>query len=127
MNTKLTIEFPMYVLATYNGGLSNLDETLDDNITYIIGRHFHENKIGFAIESMDTIPAVPSNNDELVRYVVNIESDDSNSCAQAVVRELTADRYAKGCTIRGIDGVVLYADSHTADIQLRREKHGNAT
>ena len=124
METQLVIEFPTYILTGYNG-LNNLDETLDDNITYVIGRYFYENEIGFAVESLNFIQPIPNHNDELVRYVVSIEHADPAFCVRTIVRELTDDGFERGCTIRIFGGAVLHADSHSADIRIRRREFPN--
>jgi len=117
--TELIIEFPMCVVNAYNGA-GNVDETLDDNITYIIGRHFHEYDIEFSIQSMNLVPPTPEVNDELVRYRVTIHSDDAEECPKRVLAELKADGFERGCTIKTMAGGLLHADEYTADIQVRR-------
>ena len=127
MATKLTVEFPMFVLAGYNGGLSNLDVTLDDNITYLLGRQFYEIDVDFNVISMEHVDPIPNQNDELVRYEIEIGNDDARSCATSIIAELTSEGYARGCTIRCADGLVLHADLLTADITLRRQLQSDAT
>ncbi|QDU58404.1 hypothetical protein Pan181_46390 [Aeoliella mucimassa] len=121
MSSQLIIEFPMRILAEYNGGLSNLDETLDDNITWLLGRPFDENGTPFQVECLNRVPATPDCNDPLVRYNVQVEHEDARLCASQIVATLTAEGYVRGCTIRTLDGQVLHVDSDTADIQLRRQ------
>ena len=66
---KLIIEFPLLILSTYNG-VSNLDITLDDNITYLLGKHCYTNEIKFEILNLDWVKPQPNINDELIRYEV---------------------------------------------------------
>ena len=115
--TKLWIEFPTRILAGYNGGLSNLDVTLDDSITWLIEKPF---RIGFFLDSINEIEAVPGQNEAFFRYKVTIRDGVAPRCAQLIKDSLTAAGYERGCTIRSADGEVLSSDADTADIIERR-------
>ena len=116
---KLTIEFPMHIVSAYHGK-DNLDETMDENISYLIGKYCYDHQIDFKILSLDFIDAQPNVNDELVRYIVAIDTTSAPFKNEWILDELTKNGYEKGLTIKSEDGQILYADEYTADIQYRR-------
>ena len=64
-------EFPMSIICSYKGE-SNLDETLDDHITCLIGKYFCENKIEYKILDLNCVKPRPNINDELIQYKVEM-------------------------------------------------------
>lgn len=68
---QIIIEFPVSILATYHG-VSNLDETIDENLTIFIERYFYHNNISFKILSLNFKNPVPNTNDELFQYIIEI-------------------------------------------------------
>lgn len=117
---KLIIEFPIIVLNAYNGA-SNLDETLDDNITYLIGKNCYDNQIEFKIVNFDFVPPVPNVNDELFRYQVELRVNEKDFKPDWMLKDLETEGFEKGLTIKSENGTILYADEYTADIPFRRE------
>ena len=109
----------MHIVCAYNGA-SNLDETLDDNISYLIGKYFYENNIDFKILDMDFVVPEPEINDELVRYDVEIGIQPDKFNSDWIQKALKAEGFDKGLTIKSDNGRILFADEHTADIQYRR-------
>jgi hypothetical protein len=115
---NIIIEFPLQVLNSYNGQ-DNLDETLDENITWLIKEYFLENSIEFDFkESIQFVKPTPQKNDELVRYNLTIKSEtlDLNN----LVKKLENKGFEKGLTITTQDRSPIYFDQYTADIQFRR-------
>jgi len=117
---KLIIEFPMRVLSTYNGGLENLDITLDDNITYFLCT---ASGIASILES-DIISSIVGESEELYRYCVDYKDSSQSDAVESVVHILPIEKYVRGCTIRSSDGAILRSDEHTADILERRRIKG---
>lgn len=68
---ELIVEFPLQIVANYFWA-SNLDVALDDNISYLIGKHFFENSIEFKIKSLDFIKPKPNLNYDLIRYKIPV-------------------------------------------------------
>ena len=120
---KLIIEFPMYILSGYHG-ISNLDETLDDNITHLIGKYFYDRNITFSILKIEHVQGVPNINDALVRYEVLIGLEETAFDPDWIFTELEQEGFERGLTIKSESGEILYADRHTADIQYRRKYYG---
>lgn len=117
---KLLIEFPMNVVINYHGA-SNLDETLDENISYLIGKYFYENKIDFKILNLEFISPKPSINDEMIQYEVEIGMNKSEFEYKWILNELKDAEFEKGLTIKSSESGIIYADLYTADIQQRRK------
>ncbi len=111
------IEFPMLILCSYNGA-SNLDVTIDDNLVYLLGKHFHDNKLNFKIEEVKLVEPTPGENDELVRFEVEMDIGEFES--EFIRKELEYQGFEKGLTIKLTNGKTLFADNHTSDIPLRR-------
>lgn len=107
----------MRILADYNGGLDNLDVTLDDNITWLIQKPF---RTGFFLDSMKEVMAVPGENEGFFRYEVTIRDCGAASCVQLIEQALSVAGYERGCTIRTSEGEILRSDEETADILERR-------
>jgi len=116
---KLIIEFPMNIVCSYNGA-SNLDETLDGNISYLIGKHCYDNKIYFKILNLVFVKPKPNVNDELIRYQVEIGLNPIDFNIDWIINELEIENFEKGLTIKSENNEILYADKYTADIQHRR-------
>ena len=117
---KLNFEFPLLILSRYNGP-SNLDITLDDNITYLLGKHCYTNEIKFEILNLDWVKPQPNINDELIRYEIEVGIDDDEFKTDWILKELENEGYEKGLTIKSEHGKVIHVDPYTADIQLRRK------
>ena len=109
----------MNILCSYNGK-SNLDETLDDNISYLIGKYFYDNKIGFKILDLDFIKPEPNINDELVRYQIEMDVNPTEFKIDWIRKELEIANFDKGLTIKSENHKILFADENTADIIYRR-------
>lgn len=116
---KLIVEFPMSAVCSYNGA-SNLDETLNDNISYLIGKHCYDNKIAFKILNLDFVKPERNVNDELIRYQIEIGLDFTDFKTDWILKELEIENFEKGLTIKSDKNEILYADEYTADIQYRR-------
>ena len=114
--TKLTIEFPMSVLATYNGGLDNLDVTLDDNLTYYLRM---ADPVGEVLDA-NRFPAEPNRIDEFYRYSMSYKNCDESEVVSLIVKILSDEGYLRGCTIKSDDGCIIRSDEATADIIERR-------
>ena len=117
---KLIIEFPMRVLASYNGGLENLDITLDDNITYFLRSAVR----GARILKSDEVQPIPGELEKLYRYIVDYVDSSETEAVKAVVEALSADGYLRGCTIRSSDNAILRSDEDTHDVAERRRLKG---
>jgi len=109
----------MHIVCSYNGA-SNLDETLDDNISYLMGKYFYDNNMDFEILDMDFVSPKPEINDELVRYHVEIGIQQDKFNSDWIRKALENEGFGNGLTIKSIHGKILFADSSTADIQYRR-------
>ena len=94
--------------------------TIDDNMVYLIGKHFHDNKLNFRIDKIEFVEPTPNKNDELVRFEVEIEMDKEQFESEFIRKELEHEGFEKGLTIKLPTGETLFADKHTSDIQLRR-------
>ena len=115
----------MNIVCSYKGA-SNLDETLDDNISYLIGKYCYDNKIDLKILNLDFVKSVPNINDELIRsqIEIGINADDFNS--NWILKELEVERFDKGLTIKSEKDEILYVDEYTADFKYRRKlKNGH--
>ena len=110
----------MNVVCSYNGA-SNLDETLDDNISYLIGRYCYNNEIDFKILSLEFVEPEPNVNDELIRYKIEIGTNPIDFKTDWISKELEIENFEKGLTIKSDNDEILYADEHTADIEHRRK------
>ena len=117
---KLILELPLLILSRYHG-VSNLDETLDNNITYLIGKYFYDHDIKFKILNLDWVKPQPNINDELIRYEVEVGVIEHEFKSDWILKELENEGYEKGLTIKSEHGKVIYVDPYTADIQLRRK------
>lgn len=117
---KLIIEFPMLIAITYHGA-SNLDETLDENISYLIGKYFYQNNIDFKILVLDFIAPKPNINDTLIRYEVELGIHKSEFQYEWILKELEEEGLEKGLTIKTPENEIIYADEYTADIPCRRK------
>lgn len=116
---KLIIEFPMNIICAYNGA-DNLDETLDDNISYLLGKHCYDNGVEFKILSLDFVQPKPNINDELIRYQVEMGLDQIDFKTEWILGELKHGNFEKGLTIKSVNDEILYADEYTADLRFRR-------
>ncbi|GAB5525748.1 MAG: hypothetical protein Roseis2KO_36200 [Roseivirga sp.] len=112
---KLIIEFPLYIVSSYNG-ISNLDETLDDNISYLIGKYCYDHNIGFRILELTIADPEPKVHDGLIRYQVELEINPDEFKTAWVLDELKTNGFEKGLTIKREDRTVLYSDEFSADI-----------
>ena len=121
---RLTIEFPMNVVRAYNGA-SRLDETLDDNISYLIGKHCYDSNIEFEILNLNFVDSEPNVNDELISYQVRLGIDSSEFQVDWILKELENEKFEKGLTIKSENGDILYGDPYSADLQHRRELKNN--
>ena len=110
----------MNIVSSYNGS-SNLDETLDDNISYLVGKYFYANQIEFKILKLDFVKAVPACNDELIRYEIEFDLMQDQFEPTFIVMELKKEGFEKGLTIKYYNHI-LYADGYSADIQQRRKR-----
>lgn len=117
---KLIVEFPMYVVCSYHGA-DELDVTLDDNISYLIGKHCYDNGIPFKILDLCFVEPEPNVHDELIRYQVELGVNSDEFNPNWMLKELEIENFEKGRTIRSEKGEILYADPFSADIQFRRE------
>ncbi|WP_445457590.1 hypothetical protein [Flavobacterium sp. HNIBRBA15423] len=117
---KLLIEFPMQIVITYHG-ISNLDETLDENISYLIGKYFYQNNIDFKMLSLNFIASKPNINDKLIRYEIELGVNKSEFQYDWILKELEMEGYEKGLTIKTPENEIIYADEYTADITFRRK------
>lgn len=109
----------MNIVCSYKGA-SNLDETLDNNISYLIGKHCCDNKIDFKILNLDFVKPEPNVNDELIRYQLEIGMNLTDFKTDWILKELEIENFEKGLTIKSENNDILYADEYTADIQYRR-------
>ncbi len=110
----IIVEFPLDIINSYNGA-SNLDITLDDNISYLIGKYFYENKIDFKIDKIEFVSLKHNKNDELVRYELQIAVDKSQFRYEWILNELKQNGFDKGSTIKDINGEIIYADDYMAN------------
>ncbi len=110
----------MNIVCSYRG-TSELDETLDDNISYLIGKHCYENEIDFKILNLDFVKPEPNVNDELVRYQIEIGLNPIDFKTEWILKELENENYENGLTIKSDNSEILYVDEYTADIQYRRK------
>ena len=117
---KLLIEFPLNVVTNYHGP-SNLDETLDENISYLIGKYFYANKIDFKILELEFISPKPNTNDEMIQYLVELGINEKEFEYKWILNELKNAGFEKGLTIKSTENNIIYADQYTADIQQRRK------
>lgn len=120
MKTKLFIEFPWNVIINYHG-VSNLDVTLDENITYLIGKYFYQKNIPFKILQLDFVDPKPNVYDQHIRYDVEIEIEETVFKYEWILTELERAGFEKGLTIRSHTKEIIYADQFSADIQWRRK------
>ena len=109
----------MNIVCSYHGA-SNLDKTLDDNISYLIGKYCYTNKIDFKILNLDFIKPEPNVNDELIRYQLDIGMKLQDFKTDWILKELEIQNFEKGLTIKSENNQILYADEYTADIKYRR-------
>ena len=116
----LFVEFPMDIVCSYNG-TDNLDVTLDDNISYLIGKHFYDSGIKFNILDLNFISPKPNYHDELIRYKIEIELNGNNFDFNWILKKLKSNNFDKGLTIKSDKEEILYADQYSADIKLRRQ------
>ncbi len=117
---KLIVEFPMYVVCSYHGA-DELDVTLDDNISYLIGKYCYDNGIAFKILDLCFVAPEPNVHDELLRYHVELGVNSDEFKTDWMLKELEIENFEKGLTIRSENGEILYADEYSADIQVRRK------
>ncbi|MBL0020447.1 MAG: hypothetical protein IPP17_29425 [Bacteroidetes bacterium] len=117
---KLIVEFPMYVVCSYHGA-DELDVTLDDNISYLIGKYCYDNGIAFKILDLCFVDPEPNVHDELLRYQVELGVNSDEFNPNWMLKELEIENFEKGLTIRSENGAILYADEYSADIHFRRE------
>ena len=110
----------MYVVCSYNGA-EELDVTLDDNISYLIGKYCYDNGIAFKILDLCFVDPEPNVHDELVRYQVELGINSNEFNTDWMLKELEIENFEKGLTIRSENGEILYADEYSADIQVRRK------
>ncbi len=114
----------MNIVCSYKGE-NSLDETLDDKISYLLGKYCYENKIDFKILNLDFVNPEPSVNDELVRYQIELGASSKDFNTDWILSELEMESFEKGLTIKSEHEEILYADEFTADIQFRRELKRN--
>lgn len=117
---KLLIEFPVNIVTNYHGS-SNLDETLDENISYLIGKYFYENQIDFKILELEFITPKPNTNDEMIQYIIELGINEKEFEYEWILNELKNAGFEKGLTIKSSENGIIYADQYTADIQQRRK------
>ncbi len=110
----------MNIVCSYNGA-SNLDETLENNLSYLIGKHCYDNNIDFKILKLDFVKPEPNVNDELIRYQIEIGMSPIDFNTDWILNELEIENWEKGLTIKSENDEILHADEYTADIQYRRK------
>ena len=120
MKTKLFIEFPMHIVAHYHGA-SNLDETLDENISYLLGKYFYQNSIDFKILQLDFVDPQPNIHDKHIQYEIAVGVEKEVFNYEWILQELEREGFEKGLTIRNNNREIIFADQFSADIQWRRK------
>lgn len=120
MKTKLFIEFPMHIIVHYHE-VSNLDETLDENISYLLGKYFYQNSIDFKILQLDFVDPQPNIHDEHIQYVIEVGIEEEAFKYEWILTELEREGFEKGLTIRNNNREIIFADQFSADIQWRRK------
>lgn len=116
---KLLIEFPLHIVKTYHGP-GNLDETLDEHISYLIGKYCYDHQLTFRIHEIEFVDAQPKVHDELVRYWVELGVNPDQFDTRWISGELISAGYEKGLTIKTENGSTLHGDAYSPDIDFRR-------
>lgn len=110
----------MLVVIHYHG-VDNIDVTLDDNISYLIGKYFYDNKMEFNILSLKIVKPKPNINDELIQYEVEIGVTKTEFRYEWILDEFKKTGFEKGLTIKSLENKIIYSDLFTADIQQKRK------
>ena len=119
---ELYIEFPISVLAEYNG-ISNLDETWDDNIMYIINQSLSDSGVSIKKSEIVMVPESIHFEEKLCYHVTlipTLQRVDLNS----VVISLKKENFHKGlCILKRQNNAtkqIIYKDKYHDDNSLNK-------
>ncbi|MBB5635262.1 hypothetical protein HDF26_004599 [Pedobacter cryoconitis] len=102
---EIKIEFPVSVLSEYNGP-DNLDETWDENISYIINESLNDNNLLIKEARIEIYPVsvkiepAPARNDEVFSYELTLIIKPPGCNFQFIADSLTSAGYQKGLCIK---------------------------
>ena len=114
---EVFVEFPVSVLASYNGE-SNLDETWDDNIMAIINSSLSDTDLSIEESEISILPATIAHEEKL-SYRMSIIAKPPIVDLSCIVSNLKKENFDKGLCIKvkATDNSLntLYSDSLCAD------------
>ena len=103
---EIKVEFPIYVLAEYNGA-GNIDETWDDNIMYLINKSLLDNHIEIKKTTIDILPE-SKNSDERLSYHMLLVDYTTTFDFNWIIKSLTEENYQKGLCIKKKNGQDIF-------------------